>query len=183
MARGNGIIVNPGINGPRGRLESGIVEGTPKPGTCMEMKAATAAVNGQFTWLVAGTVQVFDGQPMGVVVLLEDDMQGKLVSDAYATATQGFLYWPAVGDELNMRIADPSGNIAVGDKFEIDDGTGVLNRITTQVADYATPGLDTEAELIAAINLNRRRATFQALEAMTDPGAEALLHCRCIANC
>lgn len=181
--QGNEIIVSPGINGPRGLLENGIVSGTPKPGTCMEMKAATANVDGRFTWLVAGTVQVFDGQPMPVVVLLPDSSRGKLATDAYVDGEICFLYWPVVGDRLNMRIANPSGDIAIGDKFEIDDGTGVLNRIATQVADYTTGNLDTEAEIIAAVNLNRRRAVFEALEAMTDPGAEALLYCRCIANC
>lgn len=154
---GNEIIVNPGIAGPRGRLESGIISGTDKPGTCMQLKAATAAVNGQFTWEAYNLAA--DGDPAPVVVLLEDNMRGKIYSDAYVTATQCFLYWPVVGDELNMLVDDSLGAIAIGDKFSIDDGTG---------------------QLIAGASA---ALTFQALEAVANPSADVWVHCRCIRNC
>ena len=180
---GNEIIVNPGIAGPRGRLETGIISGTDKPGTCMQLKAATAAVNGNFTFEAFN--QNFDGDAAPVIVLLEDSDRGKIYSDAYVTGTLCKLYWPVVGDELNMLVDASLGAIAIGDKFQIDDSTGQLVAATAYVADYATPGLDTEAEVIVAVNLlkNKPALTFQALEAVSDPSADVWVHCRCIRNC
>lgn len=177
---GNEIIVNPGINGPRGRLESGTVDGTPKPGTCMQLKTATAAVNGQFTWVVYNVAS--DGQPAPVVVALRDDMRGRLASDAYVTANQIFLYWPVVGDELNMLVDASLGDIAIGDKFQIDDGTGKLVAGFAQ-ADVAAGGVGDAAGIASTINDQRRVLTFQALEAVTNPSVDTHVHCRCIANC
>ena len=155
--KGNEIIVNPGINGPHGRIEPVIVDGTPKPGTCMQLKAAVAADQGKFTFEVFNLAA--DGDPAPVVVLLADDMIGKLATDAYVTGTIGDVYWPCIGDELNMLVDASLGAIAIGDKFSIDDGTG---------------------KLIAG---GAGALTFQALEAVADPAADVHVHCRCIRNC
>lgn len=124
MARGNGIIVS---SEPRGVFKEGIVSGTPKPGTCMQLVAATEMIGGRFTWQAYDAA--VDGDQRLVAVLLPDDLQGRLATDAYADGERCFLYCPAPGEELNMLVKDVSGtgeDFAIGDLFEIDDGTGKL---------------------------------------------------------
>ena len=125
MAKGNEIIVSAE---PMGRFIEGIVYGTPKPGTCMQIKAATAAVNGRFTWEVFNSDA--DGDQRLVAVLLPDQLQGKLATDAYTSGDRCFLYCPIAGEELNMLVTDvdtgTADTFAIGDLLMIDDGTGKL---------------------------------------------------------
>lgn len=113
---------------PRGRFIEGIIEGTPKPGTVMQIKAATEPVNGRLTYQVYN--KAADGARGQIAVLCEDRLQGKTVSDAYVTGTRGLLYFPVPGDELNMLLDDDgigtSDDFAIGDSFMVDDGTGKL---------------------------------------------------------
>jgi hypothetical protein len=122
----NTIVVS---NDPRGRFLEGYVSGTPKPGVVMEIVAATEPVNGRFTWRVyqPGT----DGARSngGIVVLVEDRLQGKGITDAYVSGSKCFLYAPVSGDELLMQLQDVSGTAdtrAIGDKYMVDSGTGTL---------------------------------------------------------
>lgn len=177
MAQGNEIVINPEADG---RIEPCIVYGTPKPGTCMQIKAATAAVNGSFTFEVYNTAS--DGQPGPVIVLLPDSNRGKLTTDAYVSGELGEVYWPEVGDELNMLVDASNGDIAIGDKFVIDDGTGKLVAAPTQ-ADVAAGDVGSAAAIASVINDQRRRLAFQAMAALSNPSSDTLLHCRCIANC
>ena len=148
MAKGNEIIVT---SEPHGRFIEGTVSGTPKPGTCMQIKAATAAdANGRHTWEVYN--RAADGNQYLVAVLLPDHYRGKLVSDAYVTGDHCFLYCPLPGDELNMLVANivgTSDDFAVGDLLIIDDGTGKL--IATTGTPEAEPFevLETKAALTA----------------------------------
>lgn len=123
--KGNEILISAE---PNGRFLEGIVYGTPKPGTCMQIKAATEMVNGRFTWEVFNADA--DGNQRLVAVLLPDALQGKLYSDAYVSGTRCFLYCPLPGDELNMLVTDvdtgTSDSFAIGDLLMIDDGTGKL---------------------------------------------------------
>lgn len=126
MAKGNEIIVSAE---PMGRFIEGIVSGTPKPGTCMQIKAATAADgNGRFTWEVYNTSA--DGEQRLVAVLLPDVLRGKTATDAYASGDRCFLYCPVAGEELNMLVTDvdtgTADTFAIGDLLMIDDGTGKL---------------------------------------------------------
>lgn len=152
MAQGNTIIVS---SDPMGRFLEGIIDGTPKPGTCMQVKAAVAAVGGAYTWEVFN--QAADGTPSLVAVLLTDELQGKLATDAYVTATRGRLYCPAAGEMLNMLKGDVAGTAddwAIGDRLMIDDTTGKL------VSDSS--GLS---------------IPFIAMETVTDPTADQLVLC------
>lgn len=160
MSVGNTILIN-GTD-PKGRFLEGIISGTPKPGTCMQVKAATEPVNGRHTWEVydvSGAQK--DAIPSLVAVLLEDSLQGKTVSDAYASGDRCFLYCPLPGDELNMIIADISGtadDYAIGDILQIQDGTGKLE----------------DAVAGTAFNYSR---PFIVMETVTDPAADNLTHC------
>ena len=153
MAQGSRIIAEAN---PRGKFEECIVYGTPKPGTVMQLRA-TAKVGGRFTYEVyaPGT----NGEQRGVAVLLEDDLQGKLATDAYVSGTRGQVYWPVPGEELNMLMKDVAGTAddhAVGDVLMVESGTGKL--IVTTGSPESEP--------------------FVCLEAATDPAADALLLCK-----
>lgn len=154
MARGSEIIVS---SDPRGVEIEGIISGTPKPGTVMQMQAGTALVGTRFTWEVyaPGT----DGQRRIIAILLPDRLQGGLSTTAYVTGTRGFLYIPQAGEEFNMLVADIAGTAddhAIGDLFIIKSGVGKL------IANTGSP----------------ESIPFQCLEAAVDPVADALLWCR-----
>ena len=152
MAYGSMIIVS---SEPRGRFTEGIISGTPKPGTCMEIVPATEPVGGRFTYRVFSGAS---GAAQPVIVLLPDLLQGKLATDAYVTGTRGFLYAPANGEELNMLVADIAGtadNHAIGDVLMIQTATGKL-----------------------IIDSSGARKPFICLETATAPTADALLLCQ-----
>lgn len=154
MAKGNGILVN---LEPRGVFHEGYVSGTPKPGTVMQIQAGTAMDGtGRFTWEAFNAAA--DGDQRLIAVLLEDKLQGKLSTDAYADGDRCRLYCPLPGEELNMLIADISGTAddhTVGEIMMVDDGTGKL------IVTTGTP----ESE------------PFQLLEALTDPTTDQLGWC------
>lgn len=152
----NTIVVS---NDPRGRFQNGFIDGTLKPGTVVQLKAATEPVSGRFTW------QVYDrgadsDRPVGpLAVLCEDDLQGKLATDAYVSGTMGKIYIPIPGDELLMLVADVAGTDTdthtIGELFIVDDGTGKL--LTTTGSPEIEP--------------------FTCLETLTAFAADGLVHC------
>lgn len=113
---------------PKGHFEECIISGTPKPGTCMEIVPAVAAISGRFTYRL---VTRASGAIGPICVLLRDELQGKLITDAYVNGTRGFLYWPVAGEELNMVIDDVVGtgcveDTAIGDLLMVETVTGEL---------------------------------------------------------
>lgn len=146
---------------PRGRFIEGIISGTPKPGTVMQISAGVEPVNGRLTYAVYD--KSADGARGQIAVLCEDRLQGKSVSDAYVSGTRGLLYFPLPGDELNMLLADVSGTAddhAIGDALMVDDGTGKLVAVTGTI----------ESE------------PFVLLETVTDPTADTLALCQYTGN-
>lgn len=111
----------------KGRFLEGIISGTPKPGTCVQVKAATEPVGGRHTWEVYN--RDADANRYLVAVLLEAYWLGRGPTDAYVSGEYCRLYCPVPGDELNMLIANVAGTsdtFAIGDLLIIDDGTGKL---------------------------------------------------------
>ncbi len=130
MARGSKIIVS---SEPRGRVQGCLISGTPSPGTIMELVPSTIDVNGLFTFRAASRV---DGGKGGNPILLDDELQGKLATDAYISGTYGRIYWPIAGEEFNCLFRDQPGtgtvNAAqIGDKLEVDGATGMLQAVGT----------------------------------------------------
>jgi len=155
MAQGNEILISAV---PNGRFLEGLIDGTPKPGTVMQVKAATEPVSGRHTWEVYNRDADGDRPQGPIAVLLPDQLQGKLATDAYVTGTRGFLYAPIAGDEVNMLLADVAGtgdDHAIGELLIVDDGTGLL------IATTGTP----ESE------------PFVVMETITDPTTDTLVHC------
>ncbi len=123
MASGNNILVT---GEPKGNFLEGIISGTPSPGTAMEIVPATEPIGGRFTWRVyqPGT----DGEQRIVAILLEDYLQGKLATSAYASGDRCQLYCPIPGDVMNILLADVAGTAdthAIGDLVIPDTGTGL----------------------------------------------------------
>lgn len=161
MAKGTKIIVS---SNPKGVFLEGLISGTPKPGTIMELKTATAPVGGRHTFIAATRA---DGAIGEIFVLLGDDLQGKLEvgaaqsfgppapGDAYVSGTRGFLYCPQPGEELNLIVASVAGtadDVAIGDKFGVEQTSGKLKA-----------------------NSAFASAPFRSMEVVTDPTADYML--------
>ena len=130
------ILVSPPGGDPKRKKEV-IIDGTPKPGTCLTVKAAVEPVNGRFTYEAYD--RGADAERAEVAVLLEDELQGYGVEQAYVSGTRGMIYFPQSGDMLQMLVANISGTgeaFAIGDYLIIDDGTGKL------VATTGTPEME-----------------------------------------
>ena len=162
-ARGcNRIIVS---SNPKGKFLEGYVSGTPKPGTVMEMMS-TAVSAGKNTFRATTRSTGAKGPQY---VLLGDLLQGRLEvgaslgtalgntpGDAYVSGDRCFLYVPVAGEELNMIVASVAGtadDVAIGDLFGVETVTGKLKANSSYTA---TP--------------------YQAMETITDPTADYLLH-------
>jgi hypothetical protein len=139
---------------PKGRFSEVIISGTPKPGTFLEMTTA-ALVGGRETMQAVSRTTGTKGP---VCILLEDNQQGKSVSDAYVSGTRAPVYWPLAGDEMNALVADVAGtaqfNATVGQSYVIQN-TGKL-----------------------VANSSNNAVPFQSLEAVTDPQTDYLLMVR-----
>lgn len=154
MAKGNEIVVS---ENPRGRFTEGTIRTAEKPGTLVQIDVSEGLnANGrpQFEAFDAGA----DGDQRLIAVLVEDNLSGKIATDAYAAGDQCRVYFPLPGDEINMLVENLAGtgdDHSFGDLLMANDGTGKL------VATTGSP----ESE------------PFQLLEAITDPTADTLAHC------
>lgn len=148
MSRGQVIVTG----NPRGVFGEGIIVGTPKPGTCVSLLAATEPDGGgRFSYEPWNGGA--DGEQSEVIILLEDHLQGYTFDDAYVTGSRCFLYWPVAGEEFMMLLANIAGTAddhAIGEKLMIDDGTGKL------IATTGSPEME----------------PFICLETITDPTAD-----------
>jgi len=128
MAFGNGILV--ALLSAESQKVSGIISGTPKPGTCMTIKN-TAKTGTRFTW-EAFNAGGRDGGFQIIAVLLDDEESGNNATTAFTTGTRGELYCPRAGDILNMLVGDLSGTASaselysIGELFTPQDATGKL---------------------------------------------------------
>lgn len=131
--KGTKIIVT---DQPKGVFKECFVNGTPKPGTVMELDYSEDPVGGVFQWQPYGTTAASggngasaDGDRKVVAVLTEKKHEGGLYSTAYASGDRGYLYFPLAGEELNMILENQAGtgdSFQVGDELMVDDGTGKL---------------------------------------------------------
>lgn len=125
-ARGNRIVVTSHDNRPY--LE-GIMNGTPKPGTVMQMEAAVEPIAGKYSWVVYNRSADGDRPQGPLAVLAENWKLGKDATTAYVTGEQCFLWVPRAGEELNMLVANIAGtsdSFAIGDLLIVNDGDGLL---------------------------------------------------------
>jgi hypothetical protein len=137
-----------------------VVDGTPKPGTIMQIKAATVPDGGgrhTYTAWNPGGDGAINGGP--VVILLQDRYRGKTWEDAYTAGTRCFLYHCVLGEEYNVRrtaitgTGSPTEDISIGEDLLIVSGTGFVSPVVVGVA-AQTP----------------LKYHFRSLEAIADPG-------------
>ncbi len=127
MARGNKILIT---EEPRGKFYEGVMNGTPLPGTIMQIQAGVSVDgNGHHTFVVYN--RDADGnRPAGPHFVLLEAGAGRDADAAYITSGSAFMYVPLPGDELNLRWSEAGTGtgdaVAVGDLAIVDDGTGLL---------------------------------------------------------
>lgn len=114
---------------PQGKVIEGIISGTPLPGTMMQIQAGTVDVNGTWTFEAlnqnAGAGATNDQRLC--MILMEDDLQGGVVSQAYVSGRRGKMYCPLPGEVVNILVADVAGTgdiHTVGDRVVATLGTG-----------------------------------------------------------
>ena len=145
------IIVS---SNPKGHFEECIIVGTPKPGQCMTILAATEPVNGKFS--VEPFNRSADGEQAEIGVLLENELEGSLITTAYVTGTLGRIYYPAMGELLQMLVANIAGTgdaFAIGDMTIVDDGTGKLVATTGSPEMESFRIMETQAALTADLHV------------------------------
>lgn len=169
MALGSGIIISAGGGAPRGLFDEGFLgadSGTLKAGIIMEMDDNIAAVGGRFAWQPYGTTAGASGQGVEndgdrkiIAILLPYDTTGGVRETDQTTGSRCKLYYPAMGEELNMLLKDVSGtgdDYHIGEEMMVEDGTG---------------------KLLSADN-NAEAQPFQCLEVITDPVGDNYMHVR-----
>lgn len=128
MAKGAEVVLCVKDNN---RVINGIIVGTDKPGTMMEIIPNTEPVSGLYSYrkYQPGTG---DGSPKELLILDIDALQGKTQSDAYESGKVCKLYALQAGDRVNVRKANISGTGSptesdlIGDRLLIVDGTGFV---------------------------------------------------------
>lgn len=155
MARGSEIVVS---SPPRGVHIEGYVKAgvtTLKPGMAMEVDYTIALIGDRWTFKLY-TADADGGRPKGPLVIANiDHLQGKTATDTYAAGARVFGWIPAIGEEMNVVVADIAGtgdDHAIGEMLIPDSGTGKF------VATTGTP--ETEP--------------FCLLETITDPTVDTL---------
>lgn len=136
--RGSKIIVGADV---KSRRTEGTITDTSKPGTMMEIVPATAYILGRPSWRAKSSAAGLKGPN---VILLENWVVGKIYSDAYAANERCFLYYLAVGDEVNALLGDVAGtgdSVAIGDLF----GTTTTGKIIRNSSYNALPFESNEA--------------------------------------
>jgi len=147
MALGKNIIVS---GEPKGKNLDVIVDGTPKPGTLMTLKAATEPVSGMHTYEAFN--RDADGDLAEIAILLPDVEQGIDELTAFATGTVGKVYFPLMGETVNALVANLAGTadaFAIGDYLIVDNGTGKLIATTGSPQSEPFKVLETVAGLTA----------------------------------
>lgn len=153
--RGKQIIVT---NNPRGVFIEGRINAgeSPKPGTIVQIDPTQAMVGGRFVLKIYATGT--DGKkPKGpYIVLLEDNLRGRTIDDAYAAGDWCRGYVPIQGEEMNLlykNVAGTADDVLKGDQLIVDDATGKM--IVTTGSPETIPAM--------------------SLEAITDPTADTLV--------
>ena len=120
----------------RGFFEHVYITGVPEPGVCMEIKPSTEPVGGLFNYQMYGTQAASgeqyisaSGNRKAVAILMEKDDVGGIYSRAYVANEIGRIYWPAMGEQFNIVVANVSGTgdtFIIGQEMMLEDGTGQL---------------------------------------------------------
>lgn len=115
-------------------------------GTRFEAVANAAITPGHLVYLMStGKVAVHAsaGGLAEKAFAVEDDLQGKTIADAYASAAPVQYNVMRPGDEVNALLADGE-NAAIGDKL-VSAGDGTLKELSSESTDESVVGIAMEA--------------------------------------
>jgi hypothetical protein len=111
-------------------------------GHYIEGEAAEAVTPGMPVQLLSdNTWGMWDGAAAGehdlVAIAVEDALQGKTITDAYADGDRMQIYIPVSGDVVNVRLK-ASENVSIGEKLIREDNTGlyIATTGTPEVEDF-----------------------------------------------
>lgn len=110
-----------------------------------ERMAAAAITPGHLVELTSANKVQAHGTAGGAAqtaFAVEDDLQGKTISDAYATGDQVQYNVMVSGEEVNAVISDGE-NISIGDKL-VSAGDGTLKAVTSETADESAVAIALE---------------------------------------
>lgn len=93
---------------------------TPKPGQCITINSSGEAI-----LHTSGAT----GNPEEVIVVVENNLVGKTIDDAYVAGDKALAYIPQAGDELQVLVKSGE-NIAVGDIGIIETTSGKTIKLT-----------------------------------------------------
>lgn len=155
MSLGNRIVLTP----VRGYPIEGVVNTgeTFYPGMIVQLDPTQATIGNRYVHALYNRSADGDRTAGPAVIVREDLSQGKTMSDSYAAGEHFFGFIPLSGCELNLLYKNVTGtadDVLAGDVFIADDGTGKF------IVTTGTP----QDELA------------MALEAVTDPTADTLVH-------
>ena len=129
----------------RGRKLSGVANGVIKPGMRVQIDVSEGrSANGLYTFepfdpVGTGTIGNRGGAMM---IVLEDAVQGRTVTDAYADEELLQVYCPVIGDELLVLLDDGSDAVSFGDML-ISRGDGTFTETTGSVESEPFQALET----------------------------------------
>jgi len=151
MSYGNRIIASAE---PKGMYLEGIIYGALLPGIMCQIRVAAGITAGEYTW--EPYAPNASGDPRLVAILLEDDLQGGLMTTAYVSGTRGKLYVPLPGEQINVLLRDVAGTgdaHTFGERVVAETGTGkfIVQSTSANLAQFtlleaiAAPTADTLA--------------------------------------
>ena len=135
-----------------------------------EYNAAGAITPGHLLELASATtvkVHASAGESVLPMIALEDELQGKTISDAYASAAPVQVWIPQRGDIANMLLKNGE-NVSVGDFLE-SAGDGTLQKYTAQTESL---GADSSGNINTFYPANIVGVAIEAVDISDSSGAD-----------
>lgn len=140
------------LRGADSQYDEGEADATIYPGTLIQL-----AADGKYDPLVSTAAEALKGAA-GLKIAVEDALQGKTITDAYADGDRVFFYQPKNGDHLNILVSSGQ-TVVIGSKLIPTIATG---------------------EFVVAAG-SETRYMFEALEASGGAlGADTHIKCKCV---
>jgi hypothetical protein len=140
MAESHRTIVTRGM--AKGHHDEGILGTVAIPGMHVTLQA-----DGEYDKSPETAAELVKTQ---VLIVKEDQLQGKTINDAYAVGDLAFLYTPIPGDHINALIKT-GANIAVGDKITPEGGgSGLFIEAAGTEAQYRAKARESSSGVLAA---------------------------------
>jgi hypothetical protein len=140
MGTNNRTIVLKG--NAKGHHEEGILDTVATPGMHVTLQA-----DGKYDITPEAIGEIVK---RGLFIVKEDQLQGKMITQAYAIGDVVFLYKPVPGDHLNLFVKS-GANIAVGDNIVPEGGgTGLWIEAAGTEAAYKAQALESSGGALGA---------------------------------